>query len=309
MITTINLNPCIDKSMLISDFRYGGLNRVLQTRSDVSGKAINVGIAIKRLGFCAECLGFNYDENGNRLEEMMEFYEIPHEFVAVRGKLRTNTKVLDQENQTLTEFNESGGKVAQEDIRALKRMIRKHVVKSSVVVIAGSVPLGVGTEIYKNLIEDLADLPVKVILDAEKELLREGIKAAPYMIKPNLYELQSTFGTGCSTKEEICSLAREIIDGGVKIVCVSMGRDGAVICDNREAYFARGLELEVKGVQGAGDSMVAGMCVAMEEGLPIQELLRYGMAASAGSLVLEGTQMCGREQFDRYLGKIEIERI
>ncbi len=309
MITTINLNPCIDKSMSVSAFRYGGLNRVLQTRSDVSGKAINVCIAVRWLGCGTECLGFNYNENGKELEETLMFYGIPYEFVMVNGKLRTNTKILDREKQTLTEFNESGGKVTDEDILHLKKVVRRHAAKSSAVVIAGSVPVGVGTGIYRELIEELAEFPVKVILDAEGDLLQEGVNASPYLIKPNLYELQTTFGSSCSTKEEVCSLAREITGRGVEIVCVSLGKEGAVICDRQDAYFAPGLDLEVKGIQGAGDSMVAGMCVAMEKGLPMQEMLRYGMAASAGSLVLEGTQMCGREQFDLYLKKIKTERI
>lgn len=309
MITTINLNPCIDKSIMVSGFKYGELNRVLDTRTDFSGKAINVAIAIKRIGEEVECLGFNYSENSQNLEKIMKSHKIEYEFITVKGKLRTNTKILDTSDQTLTELNENGGKVEPKDIKILKDIVKKHGAKSNTIVIGGSVPLGVDNNIYKELIEELSSYSTKIILDAEKDLLLEGIKAKPYLIKPNLYELETAFGRKCSNKEEIYDVAKKIIALGVQIVCVSLGKEGAMICSKEEAYFSPGLELDVRGVQGAGDSMVAGMCIAIEKKLPIQELLRYGMAASAGSLVLEGTQMCGKENFDTYLSQIEIERM
>ena len=309
MITTVNLNPCIDKSVMVSDFKYGELNRVISSRIDISGKAINVGIAIKRLGAEVECLGFNYSENAKELEETLQGYQISYEFVMVNGRLRTNTKILDMKSRTLTELNESGGKVTDRDIQELKEVVKRHATKSTTIVIGGSVPLGVSNDIYRELIEELSCFPVKIILDAEKELLLEGVKAKPYLIKPNLYELQTAFGKECRTKEEVCQVAKGVIEKGVSLVCVSLGKEGAVLCSKEEAYFSPGLKLDIRGVQGAGDSMVAGICIAIERGLPLPELLRYGMAASAGSLVLEGTQMCGKENFDAYLQQIEVERM
>ena len=72
----------------------------------------------------------------------------------------------------------------------------------------------------------------KIILDAEKDLLLEGVKARPYLIKPNLYELQTAFGKDCNTKEEVYEVAKGIIKKGVSLVCVSLGRKGP--------YFAAG---------------------------------------------------------------------
>lgn len=104
-------------------------------------------------------------------------------------------------------------------------------------------------------------------------------------------------------------MAREIIESGVEVVCVSLGEKGAVICDKEEAFYSRGLQLKIQGVQGAGDSMVAGICAALEEKLPMEEMLRYGMAASAASLVLKGTQMCSKEGFFKYKEQINIRKM
>lgn len=78
--------------------------------------------------------------------------------------------------------------------------------------------------------------PIKTILDAEKDFRLEGIEAKPYLTKPNVFELETAFGKKCSSKEEVVLLAREIIESGVEVVCVSLGEKGAVICNKKEVY-------------------------------------------------------------------------
>lgn len=308
MITTVNLNPCIDKSVFVENFKCGMLNRIEKARQDVSGKGINVAMVLKELGTKAECLGFNYCEDGKKLTSVLEQEEIAYDFVNVKGTLRTNTKILDTQNNVFTELNEFGGRVTQEDISLLKKKIREHAVNSDLIVISGSVPKGVPMNIYKEIIEDLQSLDVRIILDAEKELLTEGIKGKPYLIKPNIFEMETAYNIKCKAKEDVIPLILDIIKKGVKIVCVSLGGAGAYISDGKRLYYSPCLDLEVKGYQGAGDSMVAGLCKAIEEGKDIDEMLKYGMAAAAASLVMEGTQLCQRGDFEKYLKEISVQQ-
>ena len=50
MVTTLTLNPCVDRTITINGFRYGGTNKITNVRSDISGKGINVSIALHQLG-------------------------------------------------------------------------------------------------------------------------------------------------------------------------------------------------------------------------------------------------------------------
>ncbi|HBF40160.1 MAG TPA: 1-phosphofructokinase, partial [Firmicutes bacterium] len=110
-------------------------------------------------------------------------------------------------------------------------------------------------------------------------------------------------------KQDIVRISRSLIEQGVSIVCVTMGKDGAVMVSSDQAWFAPGSDIQVRGVQGAGDSLVAGICMAMEQQLEIPEMLRYGVAAANASLIREGTLLCTADDFQKMLHQVMIENI
>lgn len=305
MIITITLNPCIDRSMEIESFQYGGLNRVTHTRQDISGKGINVAKAVKQLGMNVKCFGFNYQENRTLLEEELHTAAIPFDLVNVPGRIRTNVKVFEKKSGVMTEFNENGGCVEEKAVADFLRSIEG--VEADLFVLSGSVPPGAGCDIYKRIIQSIPGK--KVILDADGEYLRLGVEANPTVIKPNLFELENTYGVKLKNRDEIVGLCRKIIADGVEVICVSMGKDGAVLVDEKAAYYAPALSIDVKGVQGAGDSLVAGMCKAMHEKLSTADILRYAAAAAGASLIREGTLMCTAEGFQTMLRCVDIQEI
>ena len=56
MITTLTMNPCVDHTVSIHDFRIGETNRVENTRRDVGGKGVNVSVALHQMGLPTRCL-------------------------------------------------------------------------------------------------------------------------------------------------------------------------------------------------------------------------------------------------------------
>ena len=59
MILTVTLNPCVDRTIEIEKFLYGGTNKVLRTQEDISGKGINVSLALQNLGIQNKAAGFS----------------------------------------------------------------------------------------------------------------------------------------------------------------------------------------------------------------------------------------------------------
>ena len=64
------------------------------------------------------------------------------------------------------------------------------------------------------------------------------------------------------------------------------------------------------GVGGQGTVLASKLIssVAMEKGLPLSKILRYGVIAADGSLIREGTQLCTKENFERFRKEVRVFR-
>ncbi len=323
-IVTMTLNPCIDRTLTIESLVYGGLNRVISTRTDVCGKGVNVSRALKNLGIESICLGINYSENGRMLTNALDDAGIAHDFVFAPGEIRTNIKVFEQSTRTMTEINSKGDPVTDDIERALMQKLKEYA-SASVFILSGSIPPGLPVDIYAQMIRIIRDTnpTAMVILDADGEALRLGVAERPDIIKPNSLELSHLCGESDANQKPninaIVDQCKRVIDNGVKIICVSMGAEGALIKDGQRHFFSPVLDIEVKGIQGAGDSMVAGIAAGIAAGITsainsdkpsdVAELLRFAQAAAAASLVREGTLLCTREGFEDMLTRASIQEV
>lgn len=309
MVLTVTLNPCIDRTVKVEGFAAGGTNRVLASRCDVGGKGINVSIALKNLGEDTRCLGLNFKQNGTLLPDILKNRGIGCDFVEADGVLRTNIKIFDIRTGEMSELNEKGSKIGPDVLGAFESILERSLPKASLLILDGSVPPGVPATYYRTLMKRAAWHGVRTVLDARGELLMEGIREHPCLIKPNREELEEAAGEHIASRRDAVRAARRLIGLGAGMVCASLGRDGALLITAEEAYFSAGADVPVRGLQGAGDSLVAGMSYAMVRSLPPPEILRHGVAAAHGSLIREGTQLCTRGDFIKMLPRISVEKI
>ena len=309
MIVTVTLNPCVDRTVRVEGFAPGRTNRVVDSRCDAGGKGVNVAVALRGLGEEACCLGFNFSEDGALLTETLERLGIESDFVPAEGRLRANVKIFDLKAREMTELNEAGSEVGPRALERLEETAERHLPKAELLVLSGSAPPGVPDGFYRRRAERAARHGVRTVIDARGPLLLEGLAARPYLIKPNRDELQETFGETVDSRADAVRVARRAVALGAGMVCVSLGKDGALLVTADAAYFSAGADIEVRGVQGAGDSLVAGVGYAAVRGMPLPELLRCGVAAAHASLLLEGTQMCTRAGFLEMLPRIDVEKL
>ena len=308
MITSISLNPSIDLTLFISNLVKGGSHRASNTRRDISGKAVNTAYALKNLNIPCQLVGFDFIENGSLLKEALHEAGIFYDSVAAEGAMRTNVKIFEEESRQMTEINQNGPTVPKEAVRALLEKIKNT--QTDVLILSGSLPPGVDTGTYGEIIKQ-AKAPV--ILDAFGPALYEGLKEKPYIIKPNLKEMEQTFNVSLPSKNDKLSAARNLLHkyDGLKAVCLSMGAEGAMIIGKEEAYFSPALDIPVRGIQGAGDSMVAGLAAELykNHNAPLKDLLRSAMACAAASLIQEGTLMAKQDDFNEMIKKVEIVEV
>ena len=309
MILSVTLNPCIDKTIYLDALEVGAYNRVKNTRIDVAGKGLNVSTVLNHLGEDTLCMGINFRNNGNLLEQTMNSRGLKHHFVYADGSIRTNIKLFEQDSHTMTEINEAGPTVSSSLIDKLIDEIDARLEHTHILVLSGSIPPGVPADIYRRLIRMAHRKDVKTVLDTAGEPFALGLEEKPFLVKPNSLEFEQTFKKDLKAGKGPLEVARSVIESGVSYLCISMGADGALLLDREHAYRAKALPIEAKGLTGAGDSMVAGMCYALRRHLGSEDMLRYAMACSAGSVRQEGTLLARESDVKELLPQVEIEVI
>ena len=301
-VLTMTLNPCIDRTVYFETFQVGATNIVKKTIEEAAGKGINVAVGLKHLNVPVKAMGFAYKEDKDKLYGKLDGEQIPYSFVEVEGHLRVNQKLFDESKSEMTECNEKGTPVTKEDVDELLALLQTELPDASILVLSGSVPPGVDKNIYAVMTSMANEMGVKVILDANGELLREGAKAKPYLIKPNREEFEKTFickeDVGVSdieasgAEEVVMSACDRILSDGLTYICLSLGAEGARLISEKMNDKRSAIPVPVRSLQGAGDAMVAGLCKAIYEERE-DKMLDYALAMAASTIALEGTQMGG----------------
>lgn len=309
MIYTVTLNPALDKTVEIPGMALDTVNRITEMRTDPGGKGINVSKVIAKLGGESCAVGILGGGSGKMLEKLLEGEPFATRFRFVEGQTRTNLKIIDREGHTNTDINEPGLTVTDADLDALLRELLAELRPGDIVVLAGSLPKGAPQDTYRSWTAACKKAGARVFLDADGALLAEGIKAAPYLIKPNDDELSRLAGKKLETLEELTTEGRKLLERGIERVVISLGGRGALYLRKGSTIYAEGLRVPVGSTVGAGDSVVAALAYAEAQGLSEEEAVRLSTAAGAANVMCSGTQAAEREAVEALLPKVRFTRL
>lgn len=289
MIITLSLNPAVDKTIEIKDFRINSVNRVSTARLDAGGKGINVSKMIRNLGGESRAVGVLAGNSGKFIKDQLDILQIDNDFLFIDGETRTNIKIVDTINSTNTDINEGGPLISPNELQDVIRKTIEELLPHSILVLSGSVPTNVSKDIYKELIIAAKSKGAKTIVDADGELLSLAIGAAPFMIKPNINELETLFNKSITSTKEAIELAKGIFSFGVEIIVISLGSEGSIFMTREKTVIVEGLPVEVISTVGAGDAMVAALSLSIQREYTIEEAIILATAASAASVMTPGT--------------------
>ena len=283
MIYTVTFNPAIDYCMKIQDLNLGKTNRSYDEQIYFGGKGINVSLVLKQLDTPSVCLGFIAGFTGNALESHLKEKGIKTDFINLKnGNTRINVKL---KGKTETEINADGPDIDSNSLEILFEKI-EHLKDGDTLVLAGSIPKSLPDDIYEKILEKVADKQIRIVIDATNNLLLNTLKYKPFLIKPNIDELQEIFSKEFSSEEEIIECAKELQQKGAQNIIVSLAEKGAILVDclgnvhKQEAIGGRA----VNSV-GAGDSMIAGFLSGIDKGF--NYALKLGSCAAGATAVNE----------------------
>ena len=172
-------------------------------------------------------------------------------------------------------------------------------------VLAGSIPKTLPDDIYEKIMARLDNRGIRIVVDAEKNLLLNVLKYHPFLIKPNNHELGDMFGLTLTTDAEIITCARKLQEKGARNVLISMAGDGAILltADGHSFRCAAPKGKLVNSV-GAGDSMVAGFLAGYtESGGDFEHAFHMGVATGSASAFSEN--LATRAEAEALLRTIE----
>ncbi len=305
-IATVTLNPAIDQTVRVDNFRPNRVNRALAIKFDASGKGVNVASFLADYGHDTAVTGYLGQESVDIFEQFFASKGIDDRFVRIPGNTRINVKVVDEVNQQTTDINMPGQTPPQEAMNTLLETIEQLASSCDWFVLSGSLPPHVPTTIYATIITQLKRQKKRIILDTSGEALREGIQAGPTIVKPNIEELQHLVRHSLMSEAEIQQAAHQLLDEDIKLVVVSMGRQGAMLVEQATTLMATPPTVTVKKTFGAGDAMVAGLVTSQIQGLSLADCGRLATAFSMGAIAHLSYNLPPRDILWQYFHQVYI---
>jgi 1-phosphofructokinase len=305
-IATVTLNPAIDQTVRVDHFRPNTVNYAQTMLFDAGGKGVNVASFLADAGFTTAVTGFLGQDNASIFEQYFAHKSIEDRFVRIPGSTRTGVKIVDEANQQTTDINMPGIAPPVEALDALRKTIEGLAATCDWFVLSGTLPPEVATTTYATLITQLKGYGKQVALDTSRDALREGVLAVPTIVKPNVDELRQLTGQALTDEVAIGQAARQLLDGGIRLVVISMGERGAMFVDAASTLIATPPPVMIKSTVGAGDAMVAGLIAGQAQGLSLPDSARLATAFSLGAITGVGHNLPAPEIVQGYARQVTV---
>jgi 1-phosphofructokinase len=303
----VSLNSAVDQTVTVPRFAVDTVNRVEAVRVDAGGKGVNVASFLAHFGHPVTVTGLLGRDNEVLFARHFAASSLQDACLRLDGATRTNVKVVDPEQDTVTDLNFPGIEAGQADLDAVAAALDQALERGlDWVGLCGSLPAGLAPDAYARLTTRARSAGAKVAVDTSGAPLAAALPACPDIIKPNIAELGDLLGRDLSGPADAVAAAREIVVGGIGLVVVSMGGDGAVMVTAEDAVLAVPPKVRIASTVGAGDAMVAGLIHAATRGLSLAETARLATAFSLGALGEIGPRLPAIARIEDFARAVEV---
>ncbi|MGL5335264.1 MAG: 1-phosphofructokinase [Enterovibrio sp.] len=305
-ILTLTLNPAIDLTGTLATLHCGAVNPIASASFAPGGKGLNVAKVLADLGAATTATGFLGAQNQELFSAFLQKNHITDCFTRIEGATRTNIKLVE-ESGVVTDLNFPGAAVCAQDIAALEAQLFTQAAQSEYVVVAGSIPPGFSGELLQSWLTKLKQAGCKVLFDSSREALAAGLNAAPWLIKPNDEELSQWAKKKLTTTQELKDVAQKLAQTGIEHVVISRGEQGVLWLTQGKWLASTPPRMQVVSTVGAGDSLVAGLCFGLAQGLPHEQTLAFATALSALAVTQTNVGVESIEQVQALAATIKIQ--
>ena len=282
-------NLAVDHTITLGSLQPGAVTRASTGWSLAGGKGANVARATQAIGGDAQVVGFLPEVGRNRLTALFAAEGFDLSGVAVGGTVRTCTAILETDGRT-TLINEPGAEVDAADWSALLQLVPDG---TEFVIGSGSLPPGSSPEAYARLVMLVRSWGGFCAVDVGGPALSLAARAGADLVCPNLFEA-TTLTSGATAEDvdeqgdDIPERALEAARGlrmlGAGTAAVTAGAAGVGLAWSDGEAWLPTVPVQAVNPIGAGDSFLAGVVHARENGESWPAAVRFGMAVAGSSV-------------------------
>lgn len=311
-IVTVTMNPAVDIQYVVPEFMPGRWFRASEVDRSAGGKGINVSIILQQLGYESAAMGFLAGFSGEYIRDTLRRLKLTTNFVNVIGESRTDIYVVDEVGHMETGIAEPGPYVTEEALGRFMKNFERMLSRARLVYIGGSLPPGVPQDAYKDLILRCKAAKVPVFLDASGPALTSALEACPMAVKFDHRFLFSTLGYPMGSIDDILNLVSEIHDNGVEWSVTTYRMVGNIFYTPQGIYMvdiAREEREQMISLLAIGDALMAGLIVAILEGMDVEKAIRFAQACSLEDTLHVKKGIRGRHMVESLMPKITVEKL
>ncbi len=301
-IVTVTLNPAIDIHMTLDELIVGQENYVTSAHRRAAGKGVNVSRTLKALNIPSKTVLAVGNENGHSFISELRYDGLDILAHTVDGAIRENINI-HASNNVETRINREGFTLSSYDLDDIYDLIRPD--SDTVVALCGRLPRGISKDEFALFFNRIKDSGALTVLDSSSLTLDDMATRKPWLIKPNLIEC----GAADKSRDALIDAARKLASLGISHVMISMGGDGAIYASSDGIYTVSVPRIRPLSTVGAGDSTIAGFIAARSRGYDIKDTLALACATGTASCLTQGTEPPTREDIDRILKTITLNKI
>lgn len=303
----LSLSPALDITLRVQNLAQE-YNAVLHEQCEAAGKAVNVARVLHSFGVSCRTLVLAGTDNLHKYRARLAQDGLTCEFVETDGEIRENISVV-QADDSLFRLARPGFNVTQEKLEAVRARLVPMVEPGTLFIAAGRNPRGVTGAQLCSLCDTARALGGALAVDTCSLTEQELFSIRPWLIKPNIEELEQLAGEKLTTKEAVLRAAERYRKNGVENLLISMGGEGALFCGEGGVFYAAVPRVHVKSTVGAGDSTLSGFIMAYAAGKPVEECVRIAASFGTASVLLDGTNPPKESDLRKIYPQVQVARL
>jgi len=318
MIVTVTLNPAVDKVYWVESLKVCQitqeefLTRATRSSTSAGGKGVNISRFLSAFGTDNVAMGFVGGHTGHVVVRYLREKGVTTNFVWIHDETRVNVIILENGcDHSPSLINERGPQILPAELDRFMRRFRRMAKQAEWVVLAGSLPPGIDTGIYGELATIARENGAKVVVSAGGDTLAKALVACPTIVKPDTREHMLLEGKALSSVDQIVDAGKHVVTCGAEMVIVSHHVTGDIAITS-DAVWEIKTDVPTslfKNLVGADDAFLAGILYKLAQDAPVEESLRFGLAAGLASAESEKKICEDRSVVEAEMEKVTVERI